>query len=141
MEQIIHTTLTATDLREEINKVVLELMMQLTHSQNFKQKLLKVFIEMYNRVQHFQTSKFMKFMPILLSDAAVVKNAMRGAIESLNPSARNYQTMTYYQHLMMLRYLQPQAIEIFSAPLLKHGIVASHMFELIQRRCQARNSR
>jgi hypothetical protein len=47
----------------------------------------------------------MKFMPILLSDAAVVKNAMRGAIESLNPSARNYQTMTYYQHLMMLRYL------------------------------------
>ena len=53
MEQIIHITLTATYLKEEINNVVFELMMELTRSQLFKEKMLKVFIGMYNKTEHF----------------------------------------------------------------------------------------
>lgn len=54
-------------------------MMELTKNEEFKEKLLKIIITLYNKVENFQTSKFMKFMPILLTDSMVVINGMKYA--------------------------------------------------------------
>jgi hypothetical protein len=52
----------------------------------------------------------MKFMPILLTDSLVVKKGMKNATKSLNPIGRKFNILIYYQHLMILKYLDSEAI-------------------------------
>jgi hypothetical protein len=100
----------------------------------FKHKLLTSLINNYNRVDGFETSKYVKLFYPLLNEPEVVVSAMTAYPIALRPE-RPFNIMAFYKDLEIIKDIAPNAAQAFLKPLLLADSIIFPFLGRIEERC------
>lgn len=84
----------------------MEFLLLMLISQEFKEALLPIIIDLYNKSEIFDHPEVEKVLVVLLSDSKTITSVMSKASQTLEPFGRSYRPSKYYEHLMMLSLLK-----------------------------------
>lgn len=100
----------------------------------FKQKLLISLIHNYNRLEGFETSKYVKLFCPLLNEPEVVVSAMSANPIALRPE-RQFNVMAFYNNLAIIKDINRSAAQAFLKPLLLADYIIFPFLARIEERC------